>query len=120
MFIQNPDFLRVAILERTIEIQGFADIAFGVPSALDLKSIKFILQYDRLDLGMPFEIGHMANLESEQETTFLLNVVPGATYKVKMWTLSEGYICSRPKEGTFVALTDSKFLLSTCAIHSRL
>ena len=62
---------------------------------------KYVTRYDRLDLGVPVEVGHLAVTTSSGHVS--LSVVPGGLYRVKVWIISGRNISSAPNETTYRA-----------------
>ena len=64
------------------------------------RPLELVLRYNRLDLGVPVEIGYLIADKKRifQIHNFRLSVVPGGLYSVQLWVIGEGYIGSVPKE----------------------
>ena len=62
--------------------------------------LQLVLRYNRLDLGVPVEIGYLTADRQFifRRHNFRLSVVPGGLYSVQLWVIGEGYIESVPKE----------------------
>ena len=56
---------------------------------------KYVTSYDRLDLGVPVEVGHLVGGQVS------LSVVPGGLYRVKVWSINGQQISSKPKEAIY-------------------
>ena len=68
---------------------------------------KYVTRYDRLDLGVPVEVGHVVvNTSGEQVS---LSVVPGGLYRVKVWIINGQNISSKPNETTYRAKSSGMY-----------
>ena len=72
---------------------------------------KYVTRYDRLDLGVPVEVGHIAVPTSGSDTSrqVSLSVVPGGLYRVKVWIISGQQISLAPNETTYRANSSGMF-----------
>ena len=68
---------------------------------------KYVTRYDRLDLGVPVEVGHIAVTNSSRQVS--LSVVPGGLYRVKVWKISGQNISSAPIEATYRAKSSGMY-----------
>ena len=66
---------------------------------------KYVTRYDRLDLGVPVEIGHIKVVNNKVS----LSVVPGGLYRVKVWIISGQNISSAPNETTYRAKSSGMY-----------
>ena len=66
---------------------------------------KYVTRYDRLDLGVPVEVGHVE--DSNQQVS--LSVVPGGLYRVKVWIIRGQHISSTPNEATYRAKSSGMY-----------
>ena len=64
---------------------------------------KYVTRYDRLDLGVPVEVGHLVGGQVS------LSVVPGGLYRVKVWSINGQQISSKPKEATYRAKSSGMY-----------
>ena len=67
----------------------------------------YVTRYDRLDLGVPVEVGHIAVHTSSGHVS--LSVVPGGLYRVKVWIISGQHISSTPNEATYRAKSSGMY-----------
>ena len=65
----------------------------------------YVTRYDRLDLGVPVEIGHIAVTNRQVS----LSVVPGGLYRVKIWIISGQHISLAPNEATYRAKSSGMY-----------
>ena len=79
------------------------NIAFTVSGRRD----KYVTRYDRLDLGVPVEVGHVVVTNSSRQVS--LSVVPGGLYRVKVWSISGQQISSAPNETTYRAKSSGMY-----------
>ena len=68
---------------------------------------KYVTRYDRLDLGVPVEVGHITVPTSGSEVS--LSVVSGGLYRVKVWIINGQQISSKPKEATYRAKSSGMY-----------
>ena len=68
---------------------------------------KYVTRYDRLDLGVPVEVGHVVVTTSGGQVS--LPVVPGGLYRVKVWIISGQNISSIPNEATYRAKSSGMY-----------
>ena len=68
---------------------------------------KYVTRYDRLDLGVPVEVGHVP--VSSYGRQISLSVVPGGQYRVMVWIISGQHICSAPNEATYRAKSSGMY-----------
>ena len=66
---------------------------------------KYVTRYDRLDLGVPVEVGHVE--DSNKKVS--LSVVPGGLYRVKVWSINEQNIGLAPNEATYRAKSSGMY-----------
>ena len=66
---------------------------------------KYVTRYDRLDLGVPVEVGHVE--DSNKKVS--LSVVSGGLYRVKVWIISGQHISSAPNEATYRAKSSGMY-----------
>ena len=67
---------------------------------------KYVTRYDRLDLGVPVEVGHVPVSSYGRSS---LSVVPGGLYRVKVWIISGQHISSAPNEATYRAKSSGMY-----------
>ena len=65
---------------------------------------KYVTRYDRLDLGVPVEVGHVEGV------TPSLAVVPGGLYSVKVWSINGQNISLVPREATYRAQSSGMYI----------
>ena len=72
---------------------------------------KYVTRYDRLDLGVPVKVGHIAVPTSGNGTSrqVSLPVVPGGLYRVKIWIISGQNISLAPNETTYRAKSSGMY-----------
>ena len=72
---------------------------------------KYVTRYDRLDLGVPVEVGHVHVPVSSYGRQISLSVVPGGLYMVKVWIISGQNISSAPNEITYRAQSSGMYCM---------
>ena len=70
---------------------------------------KYVTRYDRLDLGVPVEVGYIAVTSYGRHIS--LSVVPGGLYRVKVWIISGQHISSKPNEATYRAKSSGMYCM---------
>ena len=103
-FLYFTDVLPIPAINSLREEQE--NIAFTVSGGRG----KYVTRYDRLDLGVPVEVGHVE--DSNKKVS--LSVVPGGLYRVKVWIISGQNISSAPNETTYRAKSSGMY----CSIVS--
>ena len=67
---------------------------------------KCVIRYDRLDLEVPVEVGHVVSICNSQVS---LSVEPGGLYRIKVWLINGQNISSAPNEATYRALSSGMY-----------
>ena len=98
-FLYFTDILPIPTINLLREEQE--NITFTVSGGRD----KYVTRYDRLDLGVPVEVGHVE--DSNKKVS--LSVVPGGLYRVKVWKISGQNISSAPNETTYRAKSSGMY-----------
>ena len=69
---------------------------------------KYVTRYDRLDLGVAVEVGHIA-VTTRTSRRVSLSVVPGGLYRVKVWSINEQNIGLATNEATYRAKSSGMY-----------
>ena len=72
---------------------------------------KYVTRYDRLDLGVPVEVGHVPVSSYGIHREVSLPVVPGGLYRVKVWIISGQHISSKPNEAIYRAKSSGMYCM---------
>ena len=105
LYLPNSEFMINSIPSMSLKKRNQSSIKIKINGRTDQG--KYVTRYDRLDLGVPVEVGHVAVTISSGHV--FLPVVPGGLYRVKVWIISGQHISSAPNEATYRAKSSGMY-----------